>query len=130
MKTDLAFKLGTGEVDDMCYDFASESSKCVLNRHGVVRLFSTFSRQCPSFKLSFKWDSIKNNVGVPLNTNYKRNDEVLPKVNRGTYTAPRAASHNAVVRHPSPPRPSSTTYAQAAAAVYHIPRLDSTTARQ
>ena len=53
----------------MCYDFASESSKCVLNRYGVVRLFSIFSRQCPSFKLSFKWDSVKYNVGVPLNTN-------------------------------------------------------------
>ena len=67
---------------------------------------------------------------MPLNSNYKRNDEVLPKVNRGTHTAPRAASHNATARHPPPPRSSSTTYAQAAAAVSHIPRIDSTTARQ
>lgn len=91
IKTDLAFRFGTGEVDDLCYGLGRESSGCVLNRYGVVRLLNTFSRQCPSFKLSTKWDSIKKSLGVSHtsnNRNDKRNDNVSP----GAYK-PRTASN-------------------------------------
>lgn len=37
LKTDLAFNLGTGEVDDMWYTLDKNLSKCVLNRYGVTR---------------------------------------------------------------------------------------------
>ena len=38
LKTVLDFKLGNGEVDDMCYDFTRESSVFFFLRYGVVRL--------------------------------------------------------------------------------------------
>lgn len=37
LKTDLAFNLGTGEVDDMWYTLDKNLSKYVLNRYGVTR---------------------------------------------------------------------------------------------
>lgn len=91
----------------MCYDMDKVSSKCVLNRLGVVRLFSTFSRQCPSFKLSPKWDSIKRNVSVLPGTNFRRNDDAFPSVRGETHKVSRAPPYNSDVRplpllHPLP----------------------------
>lgn len=154
LQTDLTFKLGTGEVDDMCYTLDKDSSTCVLNRYGVVRLFSAFRKQCPSFKVSRNWDSIKKNVGVLPDKYMNKNDNV----NRGRHTAPRTPNTRHVLPSPSPapapapapaptpapapaptpaptPTPLSTlaptTYAQAAASHFpERPHIILNTARQ
>ena len=53
------FTLGTGDIDDVY--FAEENKRLlILNRLGVIKLLSAIRKQCPSFKLSLNWESIKN----------------------------------------------------------------------
>lgn len=140
LKTDLAFKLGTGEVDDMCYTLEKDLSKCVLNRYGVVRLFGAFRKQCPFFKVSPNWDSIIKKVDVLPDKYMNKNDSV----NKGRHTAPRTSNNSDALPTSSPasaptpapapapvPAPASMTYAQAAASHFpERPHNNSNTARQ
>ena len=48
IKTDLPFKVGTGEIDDMCIEYCEQSKECVLNRYGVIRLLDTIMKQYPN----------------------------------------------------------------------------------
>lgn len=77
IKTALGFKLGTGEVDDSCYEFTRQSCGCILNRHGVVRLLKCFNKQYPAFKLSLKRDTKRYNDEL-----IRKNDkvDVLPNL--------------------------------------------------
>ena len=59
IKCKLSFKLGTGEVDDLCYRFDSDPVGVFLNRCGIVRLLSTLSKQCDGFTLCENWEDIK-----------------------------------------------------------------------
>ena len=54
------FTLGTGEVDDICFD--DEENVPLLNRLGSVRLLTSFVKHCPGFKLSRNWMKIKKSV--------------------------------------------------------------------
>ena len=56
IKNFLAFKLGTGEVDEICYDVGGESSGAFLSRIGAVRLLSTIKKSCKLFCLRENWD--------------------------------------------------------------------------
>lgn len=58
IKTNLQFRLGTGEIDQMCLHVNSGSQGNFLNRLGVIRLLNIISKQCPFFKLSDNWDTI------------------------------------------------------------------------
>ena len=59
IKTFLAFKLGTGEVDNSCYDVSEEYSGVFLNRVGVIRLLSTIAKSCEQFCLREDWNESK-----------------------------------------------------------------------
>ena len=59
IKSNLKFRLGTGEVDRLCYNTSlSEDEDCFLNRYGVIRLLDAIDKQCTVFDLSENWDSI------------------------------------------------------------------------
>ena len=40
IKTEPVFRLGTGEVDDMCYDMEGVTPGSILNRIGIIRLLT------------------------------------------------------------------------------------------
>lgn len=44
MKTDPTFSLGTGEIDDMCYDMDGDSPGRTLNRLGIIRIFFNITK--------------------------------------------------------------------------------------
>ena len=56
IKTNLQFRLGTGEVDHMCFNENSENDN-YLNRFGVIRLLNVISKQCPSLRLHENWEN-------------------------------------------------------------------------
>ena len=51
IKMNLSFKLGTGEIDQMCYESESEKAGMVLNRYGALRLLSVMDRQCKCLRV-------------------------------------------------------------------------------
>ena len=60
IKTNLQYRLGTGDVDHMCFN-PSETNECsrnFLKRHGIIRLLSIISKQCPSLELNENWENI------------------------------------------------------------------------
>ena len=56
IKTNLQFRLGTGDVDRMCY--SENNGGNFLNRFGIIRLLNIIAKQCPFFKLDINWDKI------------------------------------------------------------------------
>ena len=69
IKTNLQFRLGTGEVDRMCFDDTCENGKNFLNRFGVIRLLNVISSQCLSLKLHENWGSISQGITTSLISN-------------------------------------------------------------
>ena len=51
IKTNLSFRLATGEIDEMCYDCENSTSMVNLNRYGVLRLLSAISKQWDYMRL-------------------------------------------------------------------------------
>ena len=51
IETDLPFKVGTGEIDEMCIDFCEQTKEYILNRYGVVRLLDTITKQYPELDI-------------------------------------------------------------------------------
>lgn len=60
IETNLRFRLGTGDIDDMCYENDGESPGLFLNRFGILRLLSAISKQCTYFNLQNK---LSNKIG-------------------------------------------------------------------
>ena len=60
IKTNLNFRLGTGDIDEICFKEDEDLSGVYLNRYGVIKLLSTISKQCNFLKLS---ESLKTNRG-------------------------------------------------------------------
>ena len=58
IKTNLHYRLGTGEVDHMCFSEINEKNGNFLNRFGIIRLLNVISKQCTSFKLHKNWENI------------------------------------------------------------------------
>ena len=58
IKTNLQYRLGTGEVDLMCFNDTCENDNNFLNRFGIIRLLNVISKQCPSLKLHEDWENI------------------------------------------------------------------------
>ena len=59
IKCELPFRLGTGEIDDFCFDMKDNVSDVCLNRFGVIRLLSTIASQCSYFSLCNNWNEVK-----------------------------------------------------------------------
>ena len=51
IKCELSFKLGTGEVDELCFHQEHEHSGVFSNRCGAVRLLESINKQCDHFNL-------------------------------------------------------------------------------
>lgn len=58
------FKLGTGEMDDLCFDKVIDSSYSTLNRLGAVKLLNVINRQCPNFNLCPNWQEVRRNINT------------------------------------------------------------------
>lgn len=65
VKTDPSFRLGSGEVDDMCYDMESESPGSTLNRLGIIRLLCTINKH---IRICKNIDTIKWSTQTYLKT--------------------------------------------------------------
>lgn len=74
ISTDLPFKLGNCEIDDMCYETDGTSPGSVLNRLGAVRLLDSIAKLCPNFILCNDWFNMKRNHSM-LNNNYSNNKQ-------------------------------------------------------
>ena len=67
IKSNLKFRLGTGEVDNLCFNTGiSEQEENFLNRYGVIRLLDAIKKQCTVFQLSENWDTIiRQTTSIP-----------------------------------------------------------------
>ena len=63
LKTNIYFKWGTDDVDNVCYD-VHNMSEATLNRYGVIRLISAINKQCQHLKLSNNFIASKRNIKV------------------------------------------------------------------
>ena len=54
IKVNLSFKLGTGEIDEICYESENEKAGMILNRNGALRLLSVIHKQCNCIKAKEK----------------------------------------------------------------------------
>ena len=76
IKCELPFKLGTGDVDDMCFYVNGENPGVFLNRFGVKRLLTTINNQCNNFNLCENWNEVKRMddafIGRPVNLSNSR----------------------------------------------------------
>ena len=59
MKTEPAFRLGTGEVDDMCYDMEGDSPGSTLNRLDIIRLLTSIAKQCCQISICKNIEKLK-----------------------------------------------------------------------
>ncbi len=79
IKTDDAFRLGTGETDDMCYDMERDSPGSTLNRQGVIRLLKIISKHYPNANIcknthtTMKTSQINLSSHSHTTSHYKRN---------------------------------------------------------
>jgi len=64
IKTDLPFRLGTGELDELCLHASDNSNFLTLNRFGVVRLLDIICKQYPDIGLCDDLHEVKRNLAV------------------------------------------------------------------
>lgn len=57
------FTLGTGELDDLCFNEKTEVQPA-LNRLGAIKLLTTINKQCPQFSLCPNWEKVKRNTNT------------------------------------------------------------------
>ena len=128
LKTNMYFKLGTGDLDNMCYE-VNDMSEASLNRYGVIRLLGAINKQCKHLKLSDNFTTGKRNFKVyeqnmenheeDFYENYQRNthQEIQQQnrelrgsssyryknVNRGNGFPARGLRNRRTPEYPSPP---------------------------
>ena len=78
VKMNLNFKLGTGEIDEMCYESSEDKMRTTLNRYGALRLLSVIHKQCSCLSMN---GSIKENYGTTNQDDFpaKYNDHLHRK---------------------------------------------------
>lgn len=108
IKTDLPFRLGTGEIDDMCFEGSERNSNIIFNRYGVIRLLDTIIKQYPSLDLCTSLEQIKRNpysarkVSDDINSSDSFDKRKQGQTNwGGTYEKPRGFHPNPH-SHPHP----------------------------
>ena len=67
IKTVPSFRLGTGDIDDLCFETAKDNELLVLNRIGIIKLLGSIYTQCTNFQLCSGWDTVKRNSVLSLN---------------------------------------------------------------
>ena len=73
IKTVPSFRLGTGELDELCFDLKHDSHS-LLNRLGVIKLMGIIEKQCPTFNLCPNWEQVKRNSNNNVPQNIKRQE--------------------------------------------------------
>ncbi len=63
IQTSTCHTLGTGEVDDLCFEKENKANS-ILSRLGIIRLLTTIKRYCQGFHLSKDWDIIKRDTNT------------------------------------------------------------------
>ena len=79
VKTTPEFTLGTGSVDELCFE-DEENRTILMNRLGVIRLLNTIEKQCSGFKLSSDWVNIKRNSRNFYNNQTERKNQSIIQV--------------------------------------------------
>ena len=62
IKTDLPFKLGTGEIDELCFMGKEVDAPLTFNRYGAIRLLSTIIKQYPYLDLCVDLEQIRDSM--------------------------------------------------------------------
>ena len=98
INTNLNFRIGTGEVDDLCYNVEGENPHSVLNRYGVLRLLSVINKQCDRFKLNENFKRSISNLKYNHSpfSNHNNNDPPASQriMNWGSHTQSRQYHHS------------------------------------
>lgn len=100
------FKLGTGELDDLCFDVDNDSYS-TLNRLGVTKLLTVIKKMCPEFHLCSNWEEVKRgNAGYhSLNApTHKATSHLNDRTTHSDYSRARKTTI-----HRAPHRPSTVT---------------------
>ena len=103
IETVSSFSLGTGEVDDLCFDLKQDSNS-LLNRLGVIKLMDIIRKQCPMFNMCSNWDHVKRNLNninpENINTNNRSNNNIANiNVSRPATHTPTTSSHTSYTSH-------------------------------
>lgn len=109
VKTAPEFILGTGNVDEWCFDIENRKP-CTLNRMGVIKLLSALEKQCSGFHLCKNWASIQRQPNVFLNTHGDTHIGARPQLQHTLTTSipPNAATHKPPLL-PTPQHATSTS---------------------
>ena len=67
VKTAPEFTLGTGNVDEWCFDI-EDRKPCILNRMGVIKLLNVLEKQCSGFLLCKNWANIERQTSISPST--------------------------------------------------------------
>ncbi len=77
IKTVPTFKLGTGELDDLCIDIKNDLHS-TFNRLGAMKLLGVIKRQCLEFHLCNNWEQVKRTTNTHnVKQREKRNTEAF-----------------------------------------------------
>ena len=71
IKTDLPFRVGTGELDDLCFD-EDANKKLTLSRLGVFRLLNTITKQYPDTDICISREEMKKAINPNSASNVRR----------------------------------------------------------
>lgn len=66
-----AFRLGTGEVDEACYDLPGEYQGTLINRLEATRLLTAIGKHNGSLRTCIDWENLKKNQ-IAFNTSERR----------------------------------------------------------
>ena len=85
INSNLKFRLGTGEVDNLCFNSGmNEQEENVLNRYGVIRLLHAINKQCTEFELNENWDTIIRQITSVHHFSRNRGDHKSQQQSRST----------------------------------------------
>ncbi|KAK4316782.1 hypothetical protein Pmani_012085 [Petrolisthes manimaculis] len=103
IKTTPNFKLGTGELDDLCFE--GDENNAILSRIGIIRLLDTVTNQFSEFKLCKNWKQLKKSMKLTTVKTDKLVGGDTQHTNRRASHQPPAtpASPPTVVQQPPPP---------------------------
>ena len=82
INTDPSFKLGTGEIDESCFQMSAPYGAS-LNRLGAVRLLKAIGKQCDKLRDCVNWNNLQKRLGQyqdlqhsePRHTLLRRNNQ-------------------------------------------------------
>ena len=82
IKTNLQYRLGTGDIDQLCYDGTQVTEGKFFNRFGIIRLLNIIASQCPFFKLN---DDLNDIMGqyLPIPATPQRPPSYKEKLQKG-----------------------------------------------